>query len=73
MVHVHVRPADAVEISWSFQVIIIAHKLETIQTANRILFMEDGRIVEQGTHLELLERGGRYASFYQTQQRSERL
>ncbi|GAQ83911.1 ATP binding cassette subfamily B [Klebsormidium nitens] len=53
-------------------VIVIAHKLETVQSADRILFMEQGRIVEEGAHLELLERGGRYASFYKTQQTDDR-
>ncbi len=46
--------------------IVIAHKLETIRSADRILFLEDGRIIEQGTHSDLLEVNGRYAGFHET-------
>lgn len=48
-------------------VFIIAHRLSTVRQADRILFLEKGRIVESGTHPELLAKGGRYAQFY-TQQ-----
>jgi ABC-type multidrug transport system fused ATPase/permease subunit len=47
--------------------LVIAHRLGTIRHADRILVMHDGRIVEQGTHVELLERGGRYARLYRFQ------
>ena len=40
---------------------VIAHRLSTIRDADMILVMEDGRIVEQGNHAELLARGGAYA------------
>jgi ATP-binding cassette subfamily B protein len=46
---------------------IIAHRLSTIRDADLILVMEAGRIVEQGTHGSLLERGGAYARLYQAQ------
>jgi ABC-type multidrug transport system fused ATPase/permease subunit len=45
--------------------IVIAHRLSTIRGAGRIVVMEHGRIVEQGTHDELLELGGAYAALYQ--------
>ena len=46
---------------------VIAHRLSTIRDADTILVMEDGRIVEQGNHDELLERGGAYAALYMAQ------
>ncbi len=47
--------------------IVIAHRLSTIMHADLICVMQEGQIVEQGTHAELLERGGLYAQLYQIQ------
>ena len=46
---------------------VIAHRLSTIRNADCILVMRDGNIVEQGTHAELLARGGFYAALYNSQ------
>lgn len=47
--------------------LIIAHRLSTIRSADQILVVEGGRIVERGTHSELLALGGRYSELYETQ------
>lgn len=47
--------------------LIIAHRLATVKNADRIIVIEDGRIVEEGTHRELLNLHGEYASLYKTQ------
>jgi ATP-binding cassette, subfamily B, bacterial len=44
--------------------IVIAHRLSTIRGADRILVFEDGRIVEEGKHAELVQRGGAYARLH---------
>jgi len=51
--------------------IVIAHRLSTIRAAEQILVVEDGRIVERGTHAQLLVRRGRYAELYETQFRDD--
>ncbi len=45
-------------------VVMVAHRMRTVRRADRIAFLDGGRIVEEGTHDELLERGGRYAEFW---------
>jgi ABC-type multidrug transport system fused ATPase/permease subunit len=47
--------------------IVIAHRLSTIRAADQIAVVQDGRIVERGTHEQLLAAGGRYAQLYRTQ------
>ena len=47
--------------------LIIAHRLATVKNADRIIVIEDGRIVEEGTHRDLLNLHGEYASLYKTQ------
>jgi ABC-type multidrug transport system fused ATPase/permease subunit len=51
---------------------VIAHRLSTIQSADQILVLDRGRIVERGTHAELLRAGGLYRSLYERQQGLER-
>jgi ATP-binding cassette, subfamily B, multidrug efflux pump len=46
---------------------VIAHRLSTIRTADRILYLENGRILEDGTHQELIEKNGHYHRLYTTQ------
>ena len=49
----------------------IAHRLSTIMNADEILVLENGSIIERGTHLELLEASGRYAQMWNLQQQEE--
>ncbi|MBN8507590.1 MAG: ABC transporter ATP-binding protein/permease [Burkholderiales bacterium] len=51
--------------------LVIAHRLSTVVDAFRIVVLEQGRVVETGTHAELLERGGRYAEMWRLQQAGE--
>jgi ATP-binding cassette, subfamily B, bacterial len=51
--------------------LVIAHRLSTIRSADLILVVEEGRIVERGTHAELLGAGGRYDELHRTQFRDE--
>lgn len=50
-------------------VIVIAHRLSTIAGADRIVVLEDGRVVQQGRHEALLQASGRYAAMWAAQER----
>ena len=63
-VHIQQAMAELMKGRTSF---VIAHRLSTIREADSILVMNDGRIVEQGNHKELLARGGFYADLYNSQ------
>ena len=58
------------QISANKTTIVIAHRLSTIVDADRILVIDDGKLVEQGSHQELLTHGGHYARLWQMQQTS---
>jgi ATP-binding cassette subfamily B protein len=53
--------------------IVIAHRLSTVRAANRILVLRRGRIIEEGSHTDLMARGGHYADLYQTYFRHQSL
>jgi ATP-binding cassette subfamily B multidrug efflux pump len=53
--------------------VLISHRVSTVQHADQIVVLRDGRIVERGTHSELLSRGGYYADLYQKQLLEEEL
>ena len=53
--------------------ILIAHRISTVKQADFIVVLEDGRIAEQGTHQELVDRNGIYAAMYRRQHLSQEL
>jgi ATP-binding cassette subfamily B protein len=53
--------------------ILITHRLSTVKAADRIVVMEKGRIIEEGYHRGLLEKGGHYATLYNTYFRHQSL
>jgi len=59
------------EVAEDHTTLVIAHRLSTVVDADLILVMEDGRILEQGTHRQLLSAGGRYAAMWDLQLREQ--
>ncbi len=59
--------ASLSELSEGRTTLVVAHRLSTVKNADRILVITDGNIEEQGTHEELIEKGGIYASLYRYQ------
>jgi ATP-binding cassette subfamily B protein len=53
--------------------ILIAHRLSTVRSADRIIVLRDGAIIEQGSHEQLMEQGGHYAELYDTYFRHQSL
>ncbi|WP_174187378.1 ABC transporter ATP-binding protein [Nocardia barduliensis] len=53
-------------------VVLVAHRLRTVRRADRIVFLDGGRIVEEGSHDELLRHGGRYADFWEMSEAASR-
>jgi ATP-binding cassette subfamily B protein len=53
--------------------LIISHRISAVKEADEILVLDEGKIIERGTHGELINRGGVYADLYQQQRLSEEL
>jgi ATP-binding cassette subfamily B protein len=67
----HLIQGAITELSKGKTVIIIAHRLATIESVDQILVVDNGRLIETGTHAELLSRGGKYSEFVKIRQKAE--
>lgn len=67
----HLIQSAISELTRGKTIITIAHRLATIEQANQILVVDDGRIVQQGTHQELIQQEGRYKHFIEIRQKAE--
>lgn len=67
----HLIQSAISELTRGKNIITIAHRLATIEQANQILVVDDGRIVQQGTHQELIQQEGRYKHFIEIRQKAE--
>ncbi|QLG61085.1 ABC transporter ATP-binding protein [Halorarum salinum] len=59
------------EMDREYTIVTIAHRLSTVKNADRILTVEDGQIIESGSHRQLVDRGGKYAKLYRIQSTKE--
>ena len=64
--------ARITELTCGKMALYISHRFSTVRMADRILFLEQGRLVEQGTHEALMRQGGRYAALFELQAASYR-
>lgn len=67
----HLIQSAISELTCGKTIITIAHRLATIENADQILVVDDGRIVEHGTHAELIRHPGRYQQFVRIREKAE--
>ena len=67
----HLIQSAISELTRGKTIITIAHRLATIEQADQILVVDDGRIVEQGTHAQLIRQPGRYQQFVRIREKAE--